>query len=113
MIAWTVNPCLVVVWLRSSIIVSRDVKGFARQLMEIKEKSLCSILFHLLVAGGRWVTVIVNPVSVANRCNSLFHNLFLTPFEPPPSLVMRSSVCLGYSFLPIVCHHLLIDSTAN
>jgi len=27
-----------------------------RQLMEMKENSRCSILFHLLVPGGKWLT---------------------------------------------------------
>src|SRR6266700_1237722 len=44
--AVTCNPSLVVVWEISSITVSREAKGLARQLMEMKEKSRCSILFH-------------------------------------------------------------------
>jgi len=32
-------------------------KGLPRQLMLMKEKSGCSILFHLLVPGGKWHTV--------------------------------------------------------
>jgi hypothetical protein len=30
-------------------------------------------LFHLLVPGGRWVTVIVRPVRVASAASSVFH----------------------------------------
>jgi hypothetical protein len=46
------NPSLVVVCEISSSTTSREVRG-ARQLMEIKEKSRCSILFQ--GHGGRWV----------------------------------------------------------
>jgi hypothetical protein len=49
----------------SSMMVSRDVKGFPRQLMEMKGNSRCSLLFHLLVAGGRWQMVMARPVSEA------------------------------------------------
>ena len=52
-IAVTVSPCCVVVCEISSMIVSSDVSGLARQLIEINEKSLCSMAFHLLVAGGK------------------------------------------------------------
>ena len=41
------------------------IKGRPRQFMVICENSLCSILFHLLVPGGRWQTVIVRPVWAA------------------------------------------------
>ena len=44
-------------WLRS---------GWQRQFSLIKEKSRCSILFHLLVPGGKWHTVRWRPVSSAN-----------------------------------------------
>jgi len=40
--------------------------------MVIWENSLCSILFYLLVPGGRWQTVIRRPVSAANFANSIF-----------------------------------------
>src|SRR5258708_9838711 len=60
--------------------------------MEMEEKSRCSILFHLLVAGGRWQTVIIRAVSVANRCNCIFHSRLRAPFEPPPSATIRSSL---------------------
>ena len=31
------------------------------------EKSLCSILFHLLVPGRRWQTVMARPIEAAGR----------------------------------------------
>jgi len=38
----------------------------------ICENSRCSILFHLLVPGGRWHTVIPRPVSAAKWASSIF-----------------------------------------
>src|SRR2546427_4720551 len=49
----------------------------------------CSILFHLLVPGGKWHTEMPSPLSLANRCNSTFHRRQRLPFEPPPSAVIR------------------------
>jgi hypothetical protein len=40
----------------------------------MNEKSRCSILFHLLVPGGKWQTVIGSLSSLVNFCNSIFHN---------------------------------------
>src|SRR4051795_794370 len=111
--AVTVSPCCVVVCDRSSMIVSSEVKGFPRQLMEMWENNRCSILFHLEVAGGRWFTVMDSPVSFASCCSSFFHSRLRTPLEPPPSEVMRSRVFFGYSALPTLFHHRLMDSTAN
>src|SRR5664280_909548 len=50
------------------------VNGRPRQFMAIWENSRCSILFHLLVPGGKWQTVIIRPVSVANTASSAFHS---------------------------------------
>ena len=58
--ARTVRPVSVVVAAISSTIVRKLRKGLPRQLMLMKEKSRCSILFHLLVPGGKWHTVIGN-----------------------------------------------------
>src|SRR5260370_33469169 len=78
---------------------SRDVSGLARQLMEMKEKRRCLILFHLLVAGGECATVIVSCSSVARVCKAFFHNLLLTPLLPPPSAVVGHS--RAPRFLPL------------
>ena len=45
-----------------------------RQFIEIWENRRCSILFHLLVPGGRWHTVISRPVWSASGASSVFHN---------------------------------------
>ena len=36
--------------------------GLPRQFWLMKENSRCSILFHLLVPGGKWQTEIFSPV---------------------------------------------------
>ena len=54
----------------------------------MKANSRCSILFHLLVPGGRWVTVIFRPVSLAKRCSSRFQSFTLAPLLPPQSAVI-------------------------
>ena len=56
--ACTVSPVLVVVAAMVSTITSWLVRGLPRQFIEMWENSRCSILFHLLVPGGRWHTVI-------------------------------------------------------
>ena len=49
----TVSPVLVVVEPIRLMIVTRLFRGLPRQLRVIWENSRCSILFHLLVPGGR------------------------------------------------------------
>ena len=55
--ARTVSPCAVVVAAISCTMVLKLRSGLPRQLRVIKENRRCSILFHLLVPGGRWHTV--------------------------------------------------------
>ena len=50
------------------------VRGRPRQFIVMWENSRCSILFHLLVPGGKWQTVTVSPVSSARRASSVFHS---------------------------------------
>jgi hypothetical protein len=50
------------------------VNGRPRQFMVIWENSRCSILFHLLVPGGKWQTVISKPVSAAKAASSAFQS---------------------------------------
>src|SRR5260221_14327806 len=93
--------------------VSRDVSGLPRQLMEMEEKSRCSILFHLLVAGGKWQTVMARPVSFTKWCTCCFHSRLRAPLEPPPSATNSSSRLLGYTLLPTDFHQRLRLSTPN
>src|SRR3954467_15845053 len=95
------------------MIISSEVKGFPRQLMEMWENNRCSILFHLEVAGGRWFTVMESPASFASGCGSFFHSRLRTPLMPPPPQVMRRRFFFGYSARPTFFHHRLMDSTVN
>ena len=57
----------------------RVAKARPRQLRLMNENIRCSILFHLLVPGGKWQTLISSPVSRASCCNAIFHNLTRLP----------------------------------
>ncbi len=81
--------------------------------MLIWENNRCSILFHLLVPGGRWQTKISRPVLAANAANSSFHSHGRFPFDPPQSAVIISRRAFGYFSRPISSHHLPIEATAN
>src|SRR6478752_190854 len=96
-----------------SMTTSWEVSGRARQLRLIAENKRCSILFHLLVPGGRWHTVIVSPISVASAASSVVHNRSRKPLDPPESAVINNLVAVGYASTPMVFHHRRIDSTAN
>ena len=58
--------------------------------MAMWENSRCSILFHLLVPGGKWHTVMVSPVRFASRCSSHFQSRRRAPLLPPASAVINS-----------------------
>jgi hypothetical protein len=64
------------------------VSGRPRQFIEMWENRRCSILFHLLVPGGRWQTVIRRPVWAARVASSVFHSLVREPLgcadQPDP-----------------------------
>ena len=72
--ACTCSPVRVRVEAMVATTTSWLVNGRPRQFMVIWENSRCSILFHLLVPGGKWQTVISSPVSAANAASSAFHN---------------------------------------
>ena len=93
--AWTFNPLRVVVAAMVCTITSWLVRGRPRQFMEMWEKSLCSILFHLDVPGGRWHTVIRRPVRVARAASSVLNIRVREPLEPPPSALISSPVARG------------------
>ena len=52
-------------------------------------------LFHLLVPGGKWQTLIGRPVWSASRCSSVFHRRVRLPLEPPQSAVIVSAGGVG------------------
>ena len=68
------SPVLVVVFAIRFTTVVRLSSGRPRQFLLMYPNSRCSILFHLLVPGGKWQTLIAIPNSSANPCSSTFHN---------------------------------------
>ncbi len=90
-----VRPVLVVVAAIVLMMTSWLVSGRARQFLEMKLNSRCSILFHLEVPGGRWHTVTARPVSSANLASSVFHSRSLLPLDPPESAVISSRDACG------------------
>jgi hypothetical protein len=72
----------------SSMMSWRVSRGCPRQLPVMKEKSRCSILFHLEVPGGKWQMINVRPVSSASRWSSVFHSRPRALLLPPLSAVM-------------------------
>jgi len=55
-------------------------------------RSTC--LFHLLVPGGRWQTLMCRPVPAASAASSVFHARRL-PLEPPLSAVISRRLAPG------------------
>src|SRR6201998_636064 len=76
------------------------MRGWARQFWLMKEKRRCSILFHLLVPGGRWLTVISRPSSLASFCSSRFHSRTREPLLPPPAAVISTRGASGAPGIP-------------
>jgi hypothetical protein len=54
----------------SATTASRVTSGRPPQFCVIWEKSRCSILFHLLVPGGKWQTLTLSPVVSASLSGS-------------------------------------------
>lgn len=102
--ARTVSPALVVVAAMVSTITSWVVSDRPRQFIQMWATSRCSTLFHLLVPGGRWHTVIVRPVVAARRASPVFHSRVRYPLEPPPSALITRREALGYMAFPIYRH---------
>jgi hypothetical protein len=67
------------------MMTSWETSGRPRQFMVIAENSRCSILFHLLVPGGRCGTVMSRPASAANPASPVFHSRSREPLDPPES----------------------------
>src|ERR1035441_2210398 len=109
----TRRPVLVVVAAIRLTMTSWLTSGLPRQFFVMKENRRCSILFHLLVPGGKWLTEISSPVSSASFCNSSFHHRTPQPLLPPLSAVIKSRRAPGYVSRPIMFHHSRMLSTAN
>src|SRR6266849_157988 len=108
-----VRPVFVVVFPMRLTTVTRSRSGRPRQFLEMKLNMRCSILFHLLVHGGKCETWRVRLRSLASRWSSVFHSRTRLPLLPPPSAVIYSSVAFLYKGFPICCHQARIVATAN
>src|SRR3954451_224762 len=95
--AWALflSPVLVFVLPIKFTTTARLTNGRPRQFSVIWQNMRCSILFHLLVPGGKWHTVIRNPISSASPCKATFHNRDRLLLLPPPSAVTSRSVVRG------------------
>jgi hypothetical protein len=78
---------LAISWMMTSWLIS----GRPRQLRVMWENMRCSILFHLLVPGGRWRTWMGISSLVASSCRATFHRRQRLPLLPPPSAVIINS----------------------
>src|SRR6476646_4873765 len=63
--------------------MARERSGRPRQFWVMWQNIRCSILFHLLVPGGKWQTVMRSPRSSANSCSPTFHNRDRMLLLPP------------------------------
>ena len=91
----------------------RLVRGRPRQFSVMWQNRRCSILFHLLVPGGKWRTVKFMFNSVANPSSAIFHKRLRLPLLPPPSAVIIKRVARGKRCRPICCHHKWMLRAAN
>src|SRR5271169_1916738 len=89
-----VRPVLVVVAEISSTITPYLTRGWARQFWLMKEKRRCSMLVHLLVPGGRGLTTMSRPSSLASFCSSRFHSRTREPLLPPPPAFAGAGVAV-------------------
>src|SRR5260370_33357565 len=71
-------------------ITARLTSGCPRQLRLMYEKSRCSMVFHLLVPGGKGLVVMGLPVRLGNCCGFHFHSRSRAPLLPPASAVISS-----------------------
>src|ERR1700691_1570090 len=73
-LAFTFNPFFVIVAPINLTTTSWLTRGRPLQFILIWLKRRCSILFHLLVPGGRWQTLTHRLVSSAKDCSSYFQS---------------------------------------
>jgi hypothetical protein len=73
----------------------------------------CSILFHLLVPGGKWHTWMAIPSPAARSCKATFQSRHRLPLLPPPSAVISSRSAPRYRLAPILLYQRRIASVAN
>ena len=98
---FTFNPVFVVNAPINCTTVSQPTSGCPFQFIDMFENKRCSILFHLLVPGGKWQTVTSISSSFGNYCNDVFQSLVLELLLPPPSAVPMASGLIICQFLRI------------
>src|SRR6266536_542485 len=93
--AWIVKPVLVLVLPIRFTTTSWLVSGLPRQFAVIGQNMRCSILFHLLVPGGKWLIERRRPMWSANRCKATFHSRVRLLLLPPLSARISNSHASG------------------
>ena len=88
--ARTSSPSRVVVWPIKLTTTARLSRGRPRQFRVRWENIRCSILFHLLVPGGKWHTETGNPRRSASSWIATFQSRDRLLLLPPESAVIRS-----------------------
>ena len=82
-----------------STMVSKVSNAMPRQFSVMWQKSRCSILFHLLVPGGRWLTwtrspvLSKNPIDAVRRADSTLDARRVATFVTAESLCSARPVC--------------------
>ena len=72
--ARTIKPVVVVVLAIKLTMACLLNSGWPRQFWVMKLNKRCSILFHLLVPGGKWQTRSFNSIWSANSCSAIFQS---------------------------------------
>src|SRR5262249_20387989 len=111
--AYTFSPASVVVALIRLTTTSYVSSGWPCQFRVTWQNSRCSLLFHLLVPGGRWPTSISSPVALLSACSCTFHSRLRLLLLPPLSAVISTRVARGCRPRPSRRHQHRIASTAN
>ncbi len=87
----TRRPFSVVVLAIRLTMTSWLINGRPLQFSVMWQNIRCSILFHLLVPGGKWQTAIRSPISFDSFCSSTFHSRTRAPLLALKSRTISSS----------------------
>src|SRR3974390_1493569 len=103
--AFTIRPLVVRVAAMKLKITWTLTNGLPRQFWVMKLNRRCSTLFHLLVPGGKWLTVSFRPISSARYCKATFHRSVGGAVAVAPPAVSRDEQLGGAG--KSLCPHLL------